>query len=449
MFYIVESDEQLNYLCALGRNEAYVEIISGNDRYHSLLTGTVAAYVRPIGHREGYILPISHSEGLNVDKNRVAELLNCYDTLYTFNKKAFLYHFSHGNINDINLMYSMKEYESLQLPDPPHTIQWFYNRLSEKEDLNTIIPLPKLFEKCERNYRALEEYIQEYKFMTEDPSWKFYNNLATGVFYLSEQSGIRVVYEQFVEKFTPANPNFSVANNIAYTNYNLYNPTSRPTSAFNAVNFAAIPKKEEYRKCFIPQGDKFIEFDFDGYHIRLIAEVVGYEFTSESVHTQLGRLYYDKSPLESLREEEYKQSKQTTFQIMYGGVPDKYRHIEFFDKVASYINHLWKEFTVEGIVRAPISQKPFYSNLRDMNPQKLFNYVIQSLETSRNVLILKEVLSYLRDKKSKVTLYTYDAILFDFYLEDGKETLENLKKILETQGKYPVKYKHSNNLILD
>ena len=50
MFYIVESDEQLNYLCALGRNEAYVEIISGNDRYHSLLTGTVAAYVRPIGH---------------------------------------------------------------------------------------------------------------------------------------------------------------------------------------------------------------------------------------------------------------------------------------------------------------------------------------------------------------------------------------------------------------
>ena len=75
--------------------------------------------------------------------------------------------------------------------------------------------------------------------------------------------------------------------------------------------------------------------------------------------------------------------------------------------------------------------------------------MIQSLETSRNVLILKEVLSYLRDKKSKVTLYTYDAILFDFYLEDGKDTLEKLKKILESQGKYPVKFKHSNNLVLD
>ena len=446
MFYIVESDEQLNYLCALGRNEAYVEVISGNDRYHSILTGTVAVYIRPIQHAEGYILPVNHTEGLNVPKDRIQSILNCFDTLYTFNKKTFLYHFSHGNINDINLMYSMKEYESLQLPDPPQTIQWFYNRLQDKEDLNSIIPLPKLFEKCERNYRALLETIEENKDILELPAWKFYNGLAMGVFYLSEQSGIRVTYEEFVEKFTPANPRFSIANNIAYTNYNLYNPTSRPTSAFNSVNFAAIPKKEEFRKCFIPQGQKFIEFDFDGYHIRLIGEVVGYEFTPESVHTQLGRMYFNK---ETLTEEEYKQSKQNTFQIMYGGVPDMYRHIEFFDKVAGYINKLWKEYTENGVVYAPISQKPFYSTLKDMNPQKLFNYVIQSLETSRNVLILKEVLSYLRAKKTKVTLYTYDAILFDFYLEDSKETLEDLKKILETQGKYPVKFKYSNNLVLD
>lgn len=446
MFYIVESDEQLNYLCALGRNEAYVEIISGNDRYHSLLTGTVAVYIRPIQHAEGYIIPVDHTEGLNIPKDRVQSILNCFDTLYTFNKKAFLYHFSHGNINDINLMYAMREYESLQLPNPPQVIQWYYNRLSTKEDLNSIIPISKLFEKCERNYRSLEDIIEDSKYVLELPAWKFYNNLATGVFYLAEQSGIRVIYDQFLEKFTPVYPRYSVQDNIAYTSYNLYNPTSRPTSAFNSVNFAAIPKKEEFRKCFIPKSGKFVEFDFDGYHIRLIAEVVGYEFTSESVHTQLGRLYFDK---QELTEEEYKQSKQTTFQIMYGGVPDKYRHIEFFDKVAEYINKLWKEYVENGVVYAPISQKPFNSNLKDMNPQKLFNYVIQSLETSRNVLILKEVLSYLRAKKTKVALYTYDAILFDFYLEDGKETLEDLKKILETQGKYPVKFKYSNNLILD
>src|SRR6056300_1769480 len=157
-------------------------------------------------------------------------------------------------------------------------------------------------------------------------------------------------------------------------------------------------------------------------------------------------MYFNK---EELTEEEYKQSKQNTFQMMYGGIPDKYRDIDFFDRVASYIRETWNTFNIDGVVRAPISDKPFTSNLKDMNPQKLFNYIIQSLETSRNILILKEVLGYLKDKKSGVALYTYDAILFDFDLSDGKETLEELKRLLETSGKYPVKYKYSKNLILD
>ena len=83
-----------------------------------------------------------------------------------------------------------------------------------------------------------------------------------------------------------------------------------------------------------------------------------------------------------------------------------------------------------------------------MNPQKLMNYVMQSLETSRNIIILKEVLRYLKEKKTKVVLYTYDALLFDFSKEDGKDTLKDIKKILESDGKYPVKFKYSNNLVL-
>jgi hypothetical protein len=446
MFYIVESQEQFNYLQVLGRQGGYVEIVSGNDYYHPILNTTVCVYVRPNQHDSGYIIPVNHSEGLNVPKERVQQLLNCFTTLYTFNKKNFLYHFSHGNINDINLMYSMAEYESLELPNPPQVISWYYNHYREKPDLNSIIPISKLFERCERNFRSLEEVINDYQYILELPAWQFYNRDATGVFYLAEQSGIRVIYDQFLEKFTPAYPRYSLKDNIAYTSYNLYNPTSRPTSAYNSVNFAAIPKKEEFRKCFIPRAGRFVEFDFDGYHIRLIAEILGYEFTPESVHTQLGRLYFNK---EELTEDEYRQSKTNTFQIMYGGVPDKWRHIEFFDKVAEYTNKLWKEFTENRVVYAPISQKPFYSTLKDMNPQKLFNYVIQSLETSRNVLILKQVLGHLRTRKTKVVLYTYDAILFDFNLEDGKETLENLKKILEQGGKYPVKFKFGNNLVLD
>ena len=73
---------------------------------------------------------------------------------------------------------------------------------------------------------------------------------------------------------------------------------------------------------------------------------------------------------------------------------------------------------------------------------------MQSLETSNNILILKEVLRYLRGKKTKISLYTYDAILFDFSKEDGKETLFELQTILEASKKYPVKFKYNKNLVL-
>ena len=83
-----------------------------------------------------------------------------------------------------------------------------------------------------------------------------------------------------------------------------------------------------------------------------------------------------------------------------------------------------------------------------MNPQKLMNYIMQSLETSRNILILKDVLRYLKDKKTNLALYTYDALLFDFHKEDGKQTLEDLQEILESGGKYPIKFKYSKDLVL-
>jgi hypothetical protein len=83
-----------------------------------------------------------------------------------------------------------------------------------------------------------------------------------------------------------------------------------------------------------------------------------------------------------------------------------------------------------------------------MNPQKLMNYLMQSLETSRNILILKDVLRYLQNKKTKVVLYTYDSLLFDFNKEDGKDTLKELQIILESEKKYPVKFKYSKDLCL-
>ena len=54
----------------------------------------------------------------------------------------------------------------------------------------------------------------------------------------------------------------------------------------------------------------------------------------------------------------------------------------------------------------------------------------------------------LQNKKTNVVLYTYDSFLFDFSKEDGIETLDDIKEILEEGGKYPIKFKHSKDLCL-
>lgn len=444
MFYIIETDKQIELLSKLIVPGCYVEVVPMHDHMHSKLTAPSLLYVNTLIKDQGFILPINHTDGLNVSYDRVNALLSKAEIVYTYNKKTLLYYFMHKNIIDINLMCCLEEYDTVELPKHPSVINWYYSNYPEVYNINTIIPLPKLYERCENNYLKLKPIIEQYKHVIEDPCWSFYNNTATGVYYLLEQPGLKITYESFISLFTPNHPRYSILDNIVYNSYNGYNNTSRPTNSFNGINFAAIPKKETHRQAIIPKKDLFVEFDFDGYHVRLLAELVGYRFSQESVHTQLGRLYFDK---EELTPEEYKESKQLTFQILYGGVPDKWRHIEFFDKVHELTQRWWKEFTDNGVVRAPISNKPFTTKLKEMNSNKLMNYILQSVETSRNITILKDLLSYLKDKLSQSVLYTYDAILIDFDKKDGKQVLEDIQKIL-SKGGYPVKYKYGTSLVL-
>ena len=103
MFYIVESDDQIDQLKSYASQGAYVEVICSNDNYHPILTSTVAVYIRPLECFEGFIIPINHTEGLNVDKNRVYDVLKQFDILYAYDKKQLLYHFVLPRVIDLSL----------------------------------------------------------------------------------------------------------------------------------------------------------------------------------------------------------------------------------------------------------------------------------------------------------------------------------------------------------
>jgi len=83
--------------------------------------------------------------------------------------------------------------------------------------------------------------------------------------------------------------------------------------------------------------------------------------------------------------------------------------------------------------------------IENPTPQKLLNYKLQSGETFYNVRSIFELQKYLATKKSSIILYTYDSVLIDYSREDGKETLKEIKHILESSFGFKVKAKYGTN----
>jgi len=183
--------------------------------------------------------------------------------------------------------------------------------------------------------------------------------------------------------------------------------------------------------------DSYIKADFDN----VIGKLIGYEWHQESIHTFLGKLYFNK---EELTDEEYSESKTITFKQLYGGVNKKYKHIEFFAKIDAYIEDLWENYKRQRAISLPTGRILKYNS--EMNKLKLFNYVIQNQETLANVSKIERINQYLEEKKlrTKLVLITYDSFLLDFSANDGKKTLLALKTILEEDGMI-VKHKHGLN----
>ena len=152
---------------------------------------------------------------------------------------------------------------------------------------------------------------------------------------------------------------------------------------------------------------------------------------------QMAKMYFDTEEVDAKM---YKQSKELTFQQMYGGINRKYLKHEYFNKAQQFINTLWNEFNNQGYVKTVIARRKLLkSNYKNMTPQKLFNYYIQAFETEYNFTMLSRLFKLLEDKKSKIVLYVYDSILIDFAVEDGKETLQSIKSIVSSD--FPIKIK--------
>lgn len=438
MFYIVETQDQLSQL--LVSEECYINVIPLSNNYHPLLTEVSLIYYKP-KHSKGLILTINHNEGFYLSLDKVKEFILNHKSIYVLDKKTTAHlmgeEFLESKVQDINLLSMHISTSTPYIQDCDTNIHTHFERLyKDKSYLNSIIPICKHYETQEKIYEIVQQWVGKQHEIA------YYNEDYIKVFYRIEKQGIALDMPVFNENFLLENPKFNIRDNKIYTQFNLNNFTSRPTNSFNGINFAALNKNNGQRASIIAQNDVLFEFDYDSYHPRILAKLVGYEFNEASVHTHLGQMYFKT---EVLTPEQYQASKELTFKQLYGGVFEQYKDIPFFTKVKQYTDKIFQDFNSLGYIELVGGRKLFAGDIENVTPQKLLNYIIQSGETFYNVNSIKKVLEYLNIRKSHIILYTYDSILLDYSREDGKEVLKEIKRLLENEFGFKINASFGTN----
>jgi hypothetical protein len=297
---------------------------------------------------------------------------------------------------------------------------------SDFKELNDCVPLMKWYEIL----KTIPNLINN-----SDSNSKYSEKIQT--LGRLEGAGVKVVREKFIDSFG-FNEQYIKKGDIVYTQYNPYTITGRPSNRHLNVNWSALNKSDGTRECIVsrhPHGT-LLQFDYESYHIRLIAGLIGYRFPDGiTAHQHLADCY--GLP--------YEEAKLLTFRYLYGGMDDTARRIPFFQKVEEYISSEYKKFVISGRLTTPLYKREIhFGRIEGATEQKVFSYLLQAIETEVNYMKIKEVLDFLDTKMSKFVLYTYDAFLIDTHPTERDEILKSVTTIME-KGGFPVKIEEGEN----
>jgi len=385
-------------------------------RAHPLGSRLSFIYFRQSDGSDG-IINFNHIDAKKLDKFDISKLVHV-NTLVLDNRY----------LNTIGLDYEWVYFEEYGKP-------FIFNEVVESvyrgyrndfKELNDCIPLMKWY-----------EVLKEIPTISETKEW--YRKYTSSIQTLGrlEGAGVKVVEEKFIDSFA-FNPQYIKKGGIVYTQYNPYTITGRPSNRHLGVNWSALNKSDGTRSMIVSRHPKgtLLQFDFESYHIRLIGKMVGYEFPKGmTAHQHLAEMY--GTDIET--------AKKITFTYLYGGLDDNARNIEFFQKVDEYIKGLYQRFVISGKLTTLLYKREIpFQRIEGVTEQKVFNYLLQSLETEINYMKIGEVLEFLMGKMSKMVLYTYDAFLIDTHPVERNEIIKSVTDIME-RGGFPVKIEEGEN----
>lgn len=336
------------------------------------------------------------------------------------------------NSHDMELVYWYTHNLPIGRHKPTSRVHTYYNWYRNTKYVNDIIPIYNFLDYI---YTIKNVFLDSFNDIELNRGFEVYELLHKNL-KLVETNGLYVNTDISLLKIRKSDQ-------ILYSEYNLFTSTGRPSNKYGGVNFAALPKVGGIRDMFIPRSNGIlVEFDYDSFHLRLASKLIKYNLPDENLHDYFGRQYFN---VDSLSEEQYEQSKAITFRLLNGMVDTTYQHIKFFTDVYEYREKLWDEFLENDEIELPFSKRKLKRKYYDnMSSSKLFNYVLQATETEFNSIIINKINTYLLTHKSKLILYTYDSFLIDFDLDDGKDLILELCKILNING-FHVKMKIGNN----
>jgi hypothetical protein len=227
---------------------------------------------------------------------------------------------------------------------------------------------------------------------------------------------------------------------IVFSDYNIHTSTGRPSNAFGGINFAALNKHDGSRSRFVSRfgtDGTLVQFDYEAFHLRLAATLMNYTLPATSLHRYLAEQYYGTA---DITDEMYEESKARTFAIMYGQTDDT-GGVAFFEKLKEYSSDLWEKYRQNGFVLSQTGRKVV---VPDPNPSKVFNYLMQLMETEVSIGRISQVNQFLRQNRAKVVLYTYDAILLDVP-NDELGNMPMVGLLLSDNGQYPLRQYRGDN----
>jgi len=435
---IVECDNDFEYLTrSISDSDSFWIPVYSDAFKHYVNNRLSFIYIYSIKDDLDFILPFRHKDCMNQDIERLQQVTSQGD-IFVLAKKRFGNFFS-KQCYDADLMAWWQTHKMLPLTETNTAAHDIWNRWWHNEtNTNDWLPITRHIERCTS---MRKEFMKSYTSFEMTPYFKQYDAYAIDNFFAIEQNGLHVDSAIYTDKFQ-AN---GIQNGKVFTEYNLYTSTGRPSNKFGGVNYAALNKENGCRESFVSRHEHgmLLELDYDAFHVRLIADMIDFDLPDGSIHEYFGKQYFG---VDVLTEEQYGQSKQITFRLLYGGIDKDFAEIPFFGEVKQYVSSLWKAYKRYGFIKTERFKRPMYAeHLHEMNPNKLFNYQLQAGETEHNLHIINDVNEMIQSYKSKLILYTYDSLLFDYNLDDGKQFLIDIKNTISGNGKFPVKIKAGIN----